>query len=61
MTDIAYNTDECTQPTSLGWDVVHFYDGKAHRLGTYGSPKVANYTANELRSEYYGSVEVISR
>jgi hypothetical protein len=61
MTDITYDTDACATPASLGYDVVHFYDGKAHRLGTYGSSRIAFGTRNEIEKEYIGSVEVISR
>lgn len=61
MTDIAYDTDACTTDSSLGWDVVHFYDGKAHRLGTYPSPNKAHATKVSLDGVYFGSVEVIAR
>lgn len=61
MTKLTYDTDACATDASLGWDVVHFYDGKAHRLGTYATPNKAYATRNMVEKEYFGSVEVITR
>lgn len=61
MTDITYDTDACATPATLGWDVVRFYEGKAHRMGTYGSPKKAFAEKHAVEDLYFGSVEVIAR
>lgn len=44
-----YATDDCANPTTLGYDVVKALPmSRLHRLGTYASAKVARETARQV-------------
>lgn len=53
MTQITYDTDDCTTDATLGFDVVRIYDGKVHRAGTYSSQRIARETAERMGDTYH--------